>query len=243
MLRIAICDDNQEEALQIFQLIQQYQELHMELDIHAELFFTGQNIIDSLNSGNQYDIYLLDIMFPDINGLTIAKCIRKKQAVSIIIFLTSSPDYSLEAYGVKALQYILKPINSEKLFSPLEDAIEILDKVTSRIIPVNTSNGMVQIRIANITYIECTNRILYVHLIDGSIVKSRNIRGAFEHEMKALLEDSRFARPHQSFIINMIYAQRLSAHEFVMEDNSTVPISQKRYADIKKQYLNFIARQ
>lgn len=243
MFRIAICDDNQEEALQIFQLIQQYQELHRELDIQTEIFFTGQDVMNSLDFGNSYDIFLLDIMMPSIDGLTVAKFIRKKQIISTIIFLTYSPDYSLEAYGVKAMQYILKPITYEKLLAPLEDSMQIINKLAATMISVNTANGLVQIRISNITYIECTNRILYIHLIDGNMIKSRNIRGAFEQEMAVLLKDSRFARPHQSFIINMTYAQRLSAHEFIMEDSSTVPISQKRYSEIKKQYLNFIAGQ
>ena len=57
-----------------------------------------------------YDIYLLDVVMPGLNGIELAKEIRSSDKAADIIFLTSSPEFAVESYTVKASNYLVKPV-------------------------------------------------------------------------------------------------------------------------------------
>jgi len=84
-------------------------------------FQNGFEIISSLEKGNRFDIYILDIIMSNFSGIETAKEIRAFDKNSPIVFLTSSPEFALEGYKVKALNYVLKPASKEKLFETLDE--------------------------------------------------------------------------------------------------------------------------
>lgn len=243
MLRIAVCDDQPQDLALIHQYLFKYQSIHTEYDFHIEPFHSAEELLSAHSQNKEYDIYFLDILMPEKDGISLARQLREKFVSGLIIFLTASPEYSLEAFGVKAMQYLLKPVKEKDFFSVMDDAAEITAKMAARYLLVSLPEGKRQVRFSSITYVECKNRILYLHLNTGEILKTRNIRQSFEAEMSSLLEDCRFSRPHQSYIINMNYASRLQPAEIIMQDSSIIPISKKRVKEIRKEYLDFLSNQ
>lgn len=243
MLRIAICDDQPQDIALIHQYLKKYQALHTEYDFFIDCYRSAEELLKALRQQKEYEIYFLDIIMPQKDGISLARELRDNHITALIIFLTSSTEYSLEAFGVKAMQYLLKPIKEEEVFSVVDDACEILGRLTVKYLLVSLPEGKRQIRFSSITYVECKNRILYFHLNTGEILKTRNIRQSFEVEMHVLLEDYRFSRPHQSYIINMNYASRLMPTEIIMQDSSIIPISKKRVKEVRKEYLDFLSDQ
>lgn len=243
MLRIAICDDQPQDIALIHQYLTKYQTIHTEHDLFIDSYLSAEELLKALRQQKEYELYFLDIIMPQRDGISLARQLRDKNITSLIVFLTASPEYSLEAFGVKAMQYLLKPVNEEDVFSVMDDACEMLGRMTARYLLVSLPEGKRQIRFSAITYVECKNRILYFHLNTGEVLKTRNIRQSFEVEMHVLLEDYRFSRPHQSYIINMNYASRLMPTEIIMQDSSIIPISKKRVKEVRKEYLDFLSDQ
>jgi two-component SAPR family response regulator len=77
-----------------------------------------------LEKGKRFDIYCLDIMMPGFTGIDAAKEIRTFDKTAPILFFTSSPEFALESYSVKAINYVLKPISKEKLFFAFDELLE-----------------------------------------------------------------------------------------------------------------------
>lgn len=243
MIHIAICDDQPQDLRLICQYLKKYQQLHPGYDFHTDIFCSGEELLHTLNQQKAFDIYLLDIIMPGVSGIQLAQKIRQSNTGGVIIFLTSSPEYSLEAFGVKAMQYLLKPVDAEMFFSVMDDAANILHNIYAKTILVSLPDGKQKIHLSSIAYVECKDRVLFIHLNTGEVLKSRNIRQSFEAEMSLLLEDCRFCRPHQSYIINMNYASRLLPAEIIMQDSSLIPISKKRVKEVRKEYLDYLSGQ
>ena len=109
MLHIAICDDEQEQLALSEKLLQEYHELHPELNLRVDTFSSGAALLEHLRTTGSFDIYLLDILMPGENGIELGLKIRKTDQCGRIFYLTTSPDYAIDSYLTKASQYLLKP--------------------------------------------------------------------------------------------------------------------------------------
>ena len=123
MLRIALCDDNADELANFTQLVDLYR-ASRNLNCNFEVFPNGVELVSALEKGKSFDIYCLDIIMPGFTGIEVAKEIRRFDKTAPIVFFTSSPEYALESYSVKAVNYILKPITKEKLFITFDELLE-----------------------------------------------------------------------------------------------------------------------
>lgn len=243
MLNIALCDDSAEDLALICKHLKNYQNLHKEYEFHVDIYHSSQELSDAIRNSREYDIYFLDILMPGQDGISLARTMRDAFLPGLIIFLTSSPEYSMEAFRVKAMQYLLKPVQESAFFEVLDDASEVLRKMTARYFTASLPDGKQPLRLSSIVYVECRSRILHFHMSDGQTLQSRNIRGSFETEIQPLLNDYRFCRPHHSYVINMGYIVRLLPSEIVMNDGSAVPISRKYLRETRKMYLDYLSGQ
>lgn len=169
----------------------------------------------------------------------------------MIIYITSSDDFALEAYGVHAVRYLLKPVDRDIFFEAMDYALshamagqDIRQEnamYREPLYPVKTKDGLVSVLYSDIEYIENASRVLDVHLTDGSSIKSIFIRKSFDEDIQEIMADKSFARVHKSFLVNMNYIKRLTQDSCFMEDGRSIPISKTRAADVKKEYLLFIS--
>ncbi len=123
MLQLAICDDNIDELSNMVQLINQYRS-SKNLDCEYAVFSNGFELVSALEKGKRFDIYCLDIIMPGFTGIDVAKEIRTYDKTAPILFFTSSPEFALESYSVKAINYVLKPISKDMLFITLDEVLE-----------------------------------------------------------------------------------------------------------------------
>ena len=108
MRSIAVLDDEKSYLDSVLALLEEYESERNE-HFATERFINPSDFLDKLESGAVYDIYLLDIYMPGITGMSIATELRSRGVKSPIIFLTSSTDHALQAFGVDATHYLLKP--------------------------------------------------------------------------------------------------------------------------------------
>lgn len=237
MLKIAICDDNIEDLSNMVSIINEYQSLQR--DKHIISYTAFQNALDlisAIESGQLYDLLLLDILMPLMTGMDAAKEIRQFNQDVKIIFSTSSTEFAVESYAVDAYYYALKPIWKEKLFILLDKIIFEMENNTSKSFLIKSKTGLTRIYINKLEFAEIIRRTILYHLIDGSVIEAVGSMSALENE---LLSNDCFIKPHRSYIINMNYIDALNQREIKMQSLALVPISKANYNTVKLSYIEF----
>lgn len=119
----ALCDDDKYIIEELKKLLLTYaKENRIIIDIDE--FESGEKL---LNSENNYDIIVLDFQLGSTDGLTVAKELRKRNVLSCIIFLTSYPNFMIDAFEVNTFRFLLKPIDKSKFFKAIDDYVKIVD--------------------------------------------------------------------------------------------------------------------
>lgn len=176
-------------------------------------------------------------------GIDLGNQIKSSGSSSAIIYITSSDDFALDAYSTHAVRYLLKPVEEEHFFEALDYARSFQERNKGPVYLVKTKQGLVSIPCSKIEYVENISRMLNVHLTDGTAITSIFIRKSFDEEIKALLQEGNFMQVHKSFLINLNYVKRLEGNSIIMDSGADIPISKKNTANVKRQYLLFIAEQ
>ena len=183
-----------------------------------------------------YDILLLDILMPGINGMQAAHEIRAFDAGVKIVFLTSSADFAVESYAVKAYDYILKPVSKDKLFSIL-DAVIAEELKPLEGLTVKTQSGITRILFSRLAFVEILNKKLYFHLADGSVREVSASLASFEEDLLARAE---FVKVHRSYIVNLWQVGELGSKELITHAGKTVPISRLLYGKVREAYMRHL---
>lgn len=242
-MKVIICDDNVRDLRIIEELLIQYRLLHAEREFALEKFSDPSRLYQKITEGKAADFYILDMLMPKQTGIDLGNHIRDCGHKSIIVYLTSSDDYALDAYGVHAIRYLLKPIEKEKFFEALDYGFSLLEEKvkTEAVYLVKTKEGLTQTPYSKIEYIENANRKLEIHLVGGSILKSIFIRRSFEKEIEHLVEERNFLQVHKSFVVNLDHVKRLGMGVMIMESGRQLPVSKAKAANVKREYLLFVS--
>ncbi|WP_343209279.1 LytTR family DNA-binding domain-containing protein [Anaerolentibacter hominis] len=238
-MRLAICEDNIEELNLVLSQLFRYTELHPEWDVSIHPFSSPKALLAAAKDG-QFDLFLLDILMPETNGIELGRQLHEIRPAAVLIYLTSSPEFALEAFRVSAFQYLLKPVSDNQLFQVLDQAMIRIQTKLSQNMAVRTKEGLIALPFSTIAYLESRGHVLYFTLQDRRLVTSTHIRTTFEEAAAPLLGDSRFIHPHKSYIVNMAFVHKLTLKEFMMSDNTAIPISRKNYSEVKSRYLKFL---
>ncbi len=233
-MKIAVCDDDWQELERISSFLDTYRR-ERKVPLTYKTFQSATGLISSMGSGD-YDILLLDILMPGMTGMQAAHEIRTFDAGVKIVFLTSSPEFAVESYTVKAYDYILKPVSRDKLFSILE-AVTAEEQKPLEGLTVKTQSGMARILFSRLAFVEIMNKKLYFHLADGTVQEVSASLAAFE---KDLLARAEFVKVHRSYIVNLWQVAEFGAKELITHAGKTVPISRLLYGKVREAYMKHL---
>lgn len=238
MISLALCDDNPLELSATVDLLEIYQ-CQSGRELHYTCFANGQELLCHPQCAD-FDVYLLDVLMPGFNGIELAKELRSTGIHGIIIFLTSSRDFALEAFQVRAFSYLLKPVAQQALFSLLDDYVE-RQPVPKSITVALSSGSYCCIPLNKLIYVEHEKHVCIYHMSTGEVIRGKTIRVSFPAAMEGLLGDERFIMPHQSFVVNMQYVFQMNSTEFLLKDHTIIPISRQRTSQVKIKYLAYLS--
>lgn len=242
-MKIILCDDNPEDLCKVEQLIQKYNCTCLHNCLTIEKYSDPAELFDQIASYAPEDIFILDMIMSEKSGIDIGRQIRQNNCQNVIIYITASDDFALDAYNVHAARYLLKPFTEAELFEALNYALSVTEIKKDPLYVIKTRGGLVSVPYSQIEYIENTSRMLDVHLTDGKSIKSIFIRKSFDEEIRELLGDNCFIHVHKSYVMNMNYIKQLMPNSILTESGETIPISKTRAAGVKKEYLTFISEQ
>ncbi|MDD3340188.1 MAG: LytTR family DNA-binding domain-containing protein [Lachnospiraceae bacterium] len=236
MLCIAICDDHMEELQALSSLLNKYK-TERSIPIRVCSFQNGFSLLDAIAQGEHFDITLLDIIMPGENGIDIARIIRKNNTPMEIIFLTSSPEYAVSSYTVKAQNYLLKPISKDTLFLALDDCLASVKQHEDNGFIIHSGpNQYTRILFSRFVYGEAMGKSVVLHLSDQSTV---SFVMTFTELLLLLNGQPGLIQPHRSYVVNMQFMEHVSKTEICLMGGAKIPLSRKNYNEVSKQFMNF----
>ncbi len=233
-MRIAICDDDHRDLLQIASLLESYRH-KSKAELTYASFQNAMELIFSIDNGD-YDVLLLDVVMPGLSGIQAAREIRERNSRIQIVFLTSSPEYAVESYSVRAHHYLLKPASEEKLFPILDRLLDDFKKPEDALC-IKTQASVFSLPYGKIEYIEVSSKKLYFYLTSGG---TREVTGRLADFAHSLLKRPGFVKVHRSYIVNMQWVQELRQGELITESGRHVPVSRAAYTQVRTAYTQFL---
>jgi DNA-binding LytR/AlgR family response regulator len=236
MLRIAICDDETKILDEVSSYIKKYSAICGKLELEVLTFSSASFLLNALDNGDLFDIFILDVYIGDEMGTDLAREIRARDIESPIIFLTTSVEHAPQGYETGTLRYLIKPLEPEKFYEAIDAACLQAEKLQSKLIRFKTENGIESINANNIMYSEAHDHYQYIKLDNGQTIKVRTTVS----ELYALLaKNDGFFRLGSAYIINLRNIKNLTSSAILLYDNTTIPIPRGKHAELKKVFWNF----
>lgn len=227
--RIAVCDDSEADIAYISSLVKKWADKSGH-PVSIKSFCSGEEFLFMYAEESDYDILLLDIEMGGMDGVSMARRLRKENDTVQIIFITGYMDYISEGYDVSALHYLMKPVDEKKLFSVLDRAKEKLIK-NEKVLSLCSSGEMTRLPVYQIRYADVLGNYVTIHA--GYDVTVRMTLGELEKQL-----DERFYRVGRSAIINLSYISRVTRTEIILSDGTKIPLPRGAYDGVNRAIIN-----
>jgi len=163
------------------------------------------------------DVIFLDVEMPEMSGIDLAKLVTNGEK---IVITTSKEEYAIDAFGVRAFDFILKPVSLAKLLMLAEHlSVNNSDATSNKPIFLRTKNGYVKMRLDEVSHVQAFGDYLnYFTKSDKYTVRQSM------NEAKETLCDLNFAQVHRSYIVILDYIDSFES-DSLMIGNEKIPIS------------------
>lgn len=233
-MQIAIVDDITDER----KLLCSWLEHQLnKRNVHADLFeYENGEAFLAAAKKQCFTVLFLDIYMNGANGIEIAKAFRQSDKDCFLIFTTTSTDYALEGFQVRAMHYLVKPYT--------EDDISLLiDEILSRIpeqekyIEVKVNRSDVQIPFKSIVYAEHFSHMIYIHTTNKKVLLTRQSFGAFTTPLKM---DARFFLCTRGIVVNLEHVVDFDGTVFILDDGNSIPVSRDLIKTARQTFMDFL---
>lgn len=226
--KIAVCDDEAADRALLDILVRRWAAAAGHT-VHLDAFGSAEQFLFHYAEENDYDVLLLDVEMGKMDGVALAKEIRKQNEAVQIVFITGFSDYIAEGYEVAALHYLMKPVREEKLFSVLDRAAEKAAK-NERVLHLLTGGEMVQVPVHKIRYAEVMGNYVTLHAGEEVTVKMTL------SELEAQLDD-RFYRVGRSLVVNLTQIGRVTKTEIRLLDGTAIHLPRGAYEGVNRAII------
>lgn len=232
-MNIAIIDDISADADILRSIVTLYfKEKQIETEIRY--FSSGEEFFDHYLPG-KFQLVFLDIYMDGMTGMDAAHRIRNAADDCVLVFVTTSSDFAVESYDVKASYYLLKPFEPEKLCTIL-DTIQMKNAQDTRYIEVVSDRVPVRVPLHSILYADTFRNAVCLHT-DAGVIRSYLTFQKFEE----LISDcSCFLSCYRGCMVNMNRIQEATDDGFLLDNGETVQIRKRGAAAIRKAYLQYL---
>lgn len=234
---IAVCDDEARELNAVAVLLHDW-EAERQLPLRRKLFSNAVELLEAARR-ERFTLYLLDVIMPSMDGISASRELRTFDCAADIVFLTSSPEFAYESYRVGALDYLLKPVNRDQLFSLL-DRLYLREQQPGEAMILKTSTTIIRIPFSQLVFVEVMGKRLYFNLIGGEV---REVSGSLKEYEDLLLARPEFMRVHRSYIVNMLQAAEFSSTRIRTFSGKEIPVSRLLYPQLHKDYMALLFEQ
>lgn len=236
-IKILVCDDDIRFVQKLVALIQNQPHDHS-CAVSVKGCSDPSLLTDEILS--TFNVIFLDIDMGKYNGLEIARRVRALQLDTILIFVTNYVEFSPEGYEVRAFRYLIKSRLEEKLPGYFQEMLKELYKHTETM-SFSISGETYYVKYNNILYLESRQRTICLHTIEPE--RTGKYFYATMEDMANQLKTVGSLRIQKSYLVNMAHIRKLNYDKVLLDTGEILPVSQKNYAQIKSDYLNWRSKQ
>ena len=232
-LYLAICDDEKTASDFLFASVQKWAKARK---IHIDIFvFASAEAFLFAFPESKIDMMLLDIQMGGEDGLSLAKKLRVQNSDIEIIFVTGYKDYVFEGYSVSALDFIVKPVKEDALFTALDRGIARLGGIKRKTLLLTTAEGdNVRIYEDEIIYAEAERHFVRVVTVCCDYYIKKNI-SALAVELSLAF----FCRPHRSYVVSVLFIKSITKTDIILDNGVKIPISRLNYKTINDAFIRY----
>ena len=226
--RIAICDDEQNQIEYITSIVASWS-AHEGHGCEIRTFASAEAFLFEYEEDKAYDILLLDVEMKNMNGIELAKRIRKDNNRALFFFISSDFELVCEGYELDALDYLIKTFSVEKATQVLTKAAEKLSVEPPSVV-ISCEGETVKLYESDILYVESFLHYIVIHTKDNEYKIKENI-SVFENKVSDV-----FYRIHRSYLVSLKYITRISRTS-VNIGNTELPLSRGKYDNINRAFI------
>lgn len=225
MYHIAVVDDDREFSSKVQEYLDRYQQENGE-KFEVEVFYDGAKIIE--NYTPQYDLILLDIEMPTVNGMDAAEKIRELDEHVVLMFITNMAQYAIRGYSVGALDFVMKPINYYTFSMKIKRALKRVQKKEMPTILLTTPDGVKKLNVSQIYYVEIQGHMLHYHTDEGEFVVRGTLLSA-----EQMLPSGFFVKCNHWYLVNLQHVTEVRKNTAIV-GNFELEISRRNRAGFLK---------
>lgn len=227
-MRVAVCDDEKRYREETINCIKEY-----DASIEIAEYQDGSELLAAEQS---FDLILLDVEMPELDGMSAAKQLRKQKVDAEIVFLTSYEKYVYDAFDIRALQFLKKPLEKERLVKVLKNVENSIAKIERA--EFQLEGKLCYVRLKDIVYMEAYGDGLYIYDRMGLVYEER--RGTMKKWAEKLTGKG-FVQIHRAYLISMFYVERFGSDEVKLKGiEEKIPVSRRHAAGFKKDFMEFV---
>lgn len=230
-MKIAICDDELVQREFIKESVQRYFN-EKAIPVCIQEYESAEELWFQYDMNSDTDIVLLDIQMAGMDGVSLAKKLRGKDEAVAIIFITALTDYIFEGFQVKAINYLLKPYEEEKLYECLDKAVEQCNKQDSFLL-LRVEKEILKIKKDNIIRVESEGHYLNVFTSGQRFRIKRSMK-----EMESVLVEDNFFKISRSDILNLYSISRITPKEVTLMNGEKILFPKGRHREISEAFMN-----
>lgn len=231
MIRIALCDDNKEDMLQLHQkIVEWYRENSKNQSVSITEYSDSVYLSSVIDAGDSHDVFFLDVEMPKVDGFQLADKIRNKLPAAIIVFLTSHSELAPDGYKFRALRYVSKLVLSQKLPEALEVVQKEFSALESGYLVVPHYTDALRIPYNEILYVQHILRSSQIYTLRQGVIKdSRGLKTIY-----SVIGDKRFIYIDRSTFVNIDFIRELKGNEIILRTGESLAISRPMLANVKE---------
>ena len=235
-MKITILEDSVIESERLKNGIRKYGQQY-DWDIEIDEYESGEEYFSKNSEGTtiQASAFFLDIQMGQMNGIEVAKRLRESGYQGIIVFLTAFREYVFRGYEVRALNYLLKPVKENTLFS----VFWMKSRRSYLIIPTYTGNKQEIVSIPYADILTFSSRLHYVDIltVDGKCYEQMSTLNKIIVHLP-----SEFIRTHRSYIVNMAHIYRITSGTIELSNHLTTQIARSYSKDVISAFAKYTTR-
>jgi len=189
-----------------------------------------------LSQKTDFDLYLLDVIMPGMNGIELAWKIRRKQPDAPIVFFTTSADFALESYSVHAVDYIVKPFSREAFDAAIDRAFRHLALVRPQTLMLKSLDGYEEVSLRDLVLAETNGHHTVLQAVNG---RSVTLRMSAQELWDRLEGDERFVRVGRQLIVSLAQVKGFAEGTLVLSNGKKVAVPRRSLTEVKSAIARF----
>lgn len=234
MLNIAVCDD-EAAAVAIVRRVLKDSFAARELKAEIATYTDAENLLKVIQAGGCYDILLLDIDMPGIDGVELGARLHDLMQNTILIYVSGRAERVFDSFRARPFRFVRKSVFREEWPGVMDDLERELERRRASRLVFMSGTQQIALRAEEIVYVEALRKKQALHTLRGEY----DLSDSFEN-VASRLDGLGFIRIHRSYTVNYRFIYSLNRTEVELDDGSLLPIGRSKHAAVQQEFHRLV---